>query len=152
MNSDFLELLAALDRHGAHYLVVGGYAVGAHGHPRATKDLDVWVEPSDANAPRVYAALAAFGAPLDDLRENDLVRPHYGFAMGRAPLRIDILTTVDGLDFAQAWPNRVDLRVAPDQSAPFIGLVDLLTNKRASGRLQDLADVEALERLERART
>jgi hypothetical protein len=146
VNSDFLDLLASLRSHDVLFLVVGGYAVAVHGHVRATKDLDIWVEPDAGNARKVLAALAEFGAPIADLIERDLATPHYGFMMGSPPRRIDVSTTVDGLEFAPAWARRVEIAVADGQLAPFLSLVDLVANKRAAGRPQDLADVAALTR------
>lgn len=146
MNEDFLDLLSALSDAEARYLIVGGYAVAMHGRPRATKDLDVWVEASDENAPKVMAALRAFGAPLADLAEEDLRQPGTGFMMGRPPHRIDIVTEIDGIDFAEAWPRRTTRRFG-NQVHPLIGLEDLITNKRAAGRAQDIADAEALEEI-----
>lgn len=151
MNEDFLELLTALNVADARYLVVGAYAVGVHGRPRATKDLDVWVEASPANAARVLMALRTFGAPLGDLTETDLSVPGTGFQMGAPPRRIDILTKISGVDFAPAWDRRVQAAFSPAVESGVIGFDDLLANKKAAGRPQDLADVDGLERLMRAR-
>jgi hypothetical protein len=145
LTPDFLDLLSALSAAEARFLIVGGYAVALHGRPRATKDLDVWVEASPENAPRVMNALRSFGAPLYGLTEQDLETPEVGLQIGVPPQRIDVLTRVSGLVFEEAWPNRVDVSVAPDVRCPFVGLADLLRNKRAAGRPQDLADVAALE-------
>lgn len=150
LNDDFLELLSALLAADTRFLVVGAYAVGIYGHPRATKDLDVWVEASTENAPRVMQALREFGAPLGDLSLADLERPGTGFKMGIPPRRIDILTQVDGVIFQDAWPRRLQAAFSDSLRCPVIGLADLLTNKRAAARPQDLADVDALERIERA--
>ena len=132
-------------------MVIGGYAVGAHGWPRATKDLDVWVEASTANAPRIIGALRTFGAPLHDLREDDLHTPGTGFKIGIEPGRVDVLTKIAGIDFADAWPNCLLVPFAPDVVCRVIGLADLMKNKRAAGRPQDLADVDHLERQAAAR-
>ncbi|MFO0674381.1 MAG: hypothetical protein U0235_33025 [Polyangiaceae bacterium] len=132
-------------------MVIGAYAVGIHGRPRATKDLDVWVEATRENAPRVMEALRQFGAPLGDLSSEDLEQVGTGFKMGIPPRRIDILTQIEGLAFAEAWPNRIEAAFGDGVRCPVIGFADLLTNKRAAGRPQDLADVDALERIERAR-
>jgi hypothetical protein len=142
---DFLDLLTALNAADAKYLLVGGHAVGFHGVPRATKDIDVWIEASDDNAARVMAALHAFGAPLGGLAERDLARPGYGFRMGAPPFRIEILTEISGVAFTDAWPRRERAEVG---GVPLyvIGLADLLDNKRAAARQRDLADVEALAR------
>jgi hypothetical protein len=151
MNEDFLDLLSELCAVQAKFMIVGAYAVAVHGHPRATKDLDVWVEASTENAPKVIAALNAFGAPLGDFGIPDLVEPGTGFMMGLPPRRIDILTKLSDVDFASTWPKHIEVEFAPRLRCPVIGLEDLLKNKRAAGRLQDLADVAALERL-RGRT
>jgi hypothetical protein len=144
MNRDFSDLLAAFDGHDVEYLVVGAHALAAHGHVRATKDLDVWVRPSQENASRVLRSIVDFGAPLQDLREEDLVHPGLIFQIGVAPLRIDIITSIDGVEFDEAWTDRVVIRVG-SLSIPVLSRHHLIANKKASGRLQDLADVERLE-------
>ena len=121
--------------------------MAVHGRPRATKDLDVWVDATKENASRVMKALRAFGAPLDDLVERDLEIPGVGLQIGVPPQRIDVLTAPTGLLFEEAWPNRVEIAIAPGLVCPFVGRDDLLRNKRAAGRPQDLADVAALERI-----
>lgn len=146
MNTDFLDLLTALFAADAKFLLIGGYAVGLHGRPRATKDLDLWVEASASNAPKVIAALRAFGAPVGDLTAADLSTPGVGFMMGVPPRRIDVLTQISGLTFDEAWPRRVT-RTFGGVACPVIGLEDLITNKRASGRPQDLVDADALDRI-----
>ncbi len=151
LGPDFRDLLCGLSEAEARFLIVGGYAVAFHGRPRATKDLDVWVEASPENAARVLRALRAFGAPLYGLTERDFETPEMGLQIGVAPQRIDVITRVSGLLFEQAWPNRVEVTVPPDLRCPFVGLADLLRNKRAAARPQDLADVDALERLARRR-
>lgn len=145
MNRDFSDMLSALNDEGVEYLVVGGYAVGAHGLPRATKDIDIWVRPTAENAARVFRALARFGAPSHGLTIADLVTKGTVYQIGVPPQRIDILTAIDGVEFNEAWPERVssDLGGVP---APVIGRSALVRNKRASGRPQDLADVARLER------
>jgi hypothetical protein len=129
---------------------VGGYAVGVHGHPRATKDLDVWVEASPENAARVMAALRAFVAPIGGLTEEDFATPGTGFMMGRPPSRIDILTQIAGLEFGAAWSRRI-IRRFDGHECPVISMDDLIINKRAAGRPQDLADVDALMRVRTTR-
>jgi hypothetical protein len=151
LNEDFLELLSSLLDAEARFLVVGAYAVGVHGRPRATKDLDVWVEASKDNAERVLRALRAFGAPLGDLTESDLEQLGTGFKMGIPPRRIDILTQIEGISFAEAWPNRIEAEFGNGVRCPVIGLADIITNKRAAGRPQDRADVAVLERIYKAR-
>jgi hypothetical protein len=103
MNQDFRDLLAEFNARGVEYLVVGAHALAAHGHVRATKDLDVWVRPEPSNAGRVIAALVAFGAPLHDLTEADMASPGTIFQIGVAPIRIDVITSIDGVVFEEAW-------------------------------------------------
>jgi hypothetical protein len=147
---DFEELLSEFNAHGVDYLVVGAHALAAHGHVRATKDLDVWVNPSHENADKVIHALATFGAPLHDLRSDDLTRPGLIFQIGIPPLRIGVITEIDGVIFDEAWPGRFIAQFG-NISVPVLSRHHLLANKRASGRLQDLADVEQLEKLGNSR-
>lgn len=151
MNDDFRDLLSALAAAEARFLVVGAYAVGVHGRPRATKDLDVWIEASAENAARVMQALRQFGAPLMGLSEQDLAAPGVNFMMGVPPRRIDVLTQISGVEFRDAWGRRVEVAFGEGLRCPVISLEDLLANKRAADRPQDRADVEALERLARLR-
>jgi hypothetical protein len=145
MHRDFVEMLAALNAAGAEYLVVGAHAMAVHGLPRATGDLDLWVRPSPENARRVWSALREFRAPTGDLTVEDLVRPEIVFQMGVPPVRIDLLTSIDGVDFEPAWQRRKPAQV--DGTAIFVlGREDLRVNKRASGRPKDLADLAWLER------
>jgi hypothetical protein len=143
-NPDFRDLLAEFNTQGVEYLVVGAHALAAHGQIRATKVLDVWVRPERENARRVMAALRAFGAALHGLTEDDLTIPGVVFQMGVAPVRIDVLTMIDGVEFDDAWPNRVQTQFAGEPTA-VLGKKELIENKKASGRAQDLADVEWLE-------
>ena len=151
-SDDFRDLLSALSAADARFLVVGGYAVGVHGHPRATKDLDVWVEPTLENAQRVLVALADFGAPAGELTAEELATPGTGFMMGRPPTRIDILTRISGLEFGSAFRRALTVELAPGCSCRVLSIDDLIVNKRAAGRPQDLADADALERLLRIRS
>lgn len=144
MNSDFRDLLSAFNAHGVEYLIVGAYAMAAHGRVRATGDIDVWVNATVENAPRVIRALAEFGAPLHDLSEADICEPGVMFQIGVAPIRIDILTSIDDVTFSDAWSARFNTRFA-DQSVAVLSEAHLIRNKRAVGRSQDLADVEWLE-------
>ena len=145
MNQDFRDLLAEFNAHGVEYLVVGAHALAAHGYVRATKDLDIWVRPDRANALRVLAALAAFGAPLQDLTESDLAAPGTIFQIGVAPIRIDVITSIDGVNFEDAWAGRIKAPFA-DQVVSILAREHLIRNKRATGREQDLLDVKWLER------
>jgi hypothetical protein len=145
LNRDFVEMLSALSGAGADYLLVGAYAMAAHGVPRATGDIDLWVRPDPANAEKVMRALRAFGAPLLDLSLDDLSKPGTVFQIGLPPRRIDILTAIDGLSFDEAWPLRI---AATLDGVPVavIGLAQLVKNKRATGRPKDALDVELLEK------
>jgi hypothetical protein len=149
VNPDFRDLFAALNGAGAEYLLVGGYALAIHAAPRFTKDLDVWVNPTRENAPRVLTALKAFGAPLGELTETDLMTPGVVFQMGLPPNRIDLLTSIDGVAFSEAWPARITTEYGREQ-LPVIGRAQLIANKRASGRPQDLVDADVVEKAGRS--
>ncbi len=151
LNSDFRDLLLALNGAEARYLLVGGYAVGFYAEPRFTKDLDVWVSSSGENPERVHAALKHFGAPLADLTVDDLATEGMVFQIGMPPNRIDVLNQLSGgIDFELAWANKttVDFGGVP---ASFIGIDELIANKKAAARPQDLRDVRTLERAKLAR-
>jgi predicted nucleotidyltransferase len=145
---DFRDLLLALHDAGAHFVVLGGHAVAFHGHPRATKDLDVLVRADRTNAALVYRALANFGAPLSafEIGEGDFATYDGVLQMGVPPLRIDILNRADGITFDEAIADGAKFELDGRQ-IPVIGRSALLKNKRAAGREQDIADVKALERI-----
>lgn len=143
MNRDFAEMLFALSEAGAEFLIVGAHALAAHGVPRATGDLDIWVNPTTTNATRVLAALTAYGAPLSDLTLDDLAKPDTVFQIGVVPCRVDILTGISGVQFANAWARHIVVDVEGIQ-VPVLGRTDFKTNKRASGRPKDLLDLELL--------
>jgi hypothetical protein len=140
---DFKELLLAFNAHNVEYLIVGAHALAAHGHVRATKDLDLWVRPEQSNAQHVLQALLDFGAPLGELTVDDLSRKDTIFQIGLPPLRIDIITNIDGVEFADAWPDRLQ---TPFGGVPafVISRQHLIINKKTAARLQDLADVAQL--------
>jgi hypothetical protein len=145
VDPDFRDLLAAFISHQVRFLVVGAHALAVHGVPRATGDLDLWVDPSPDNAEQVWHGLAAFGAPLDSLglSRDDFLRPDVVVQLGLPPRRIDLLTSLSGLTFAEAWDDRFEqdldgLRV------PFLGRRCLIRNKQATGRPRDLGDLDAL--------
>jgi hypothetical protein len=146
-NTDLTDLLRALNAERAEYLIVGGYAFAFHGRIRATKDADIFVGTDPDNARRVWNALQAFGAPLDELRVEDLTQPQTFFIMGRPPNQIDIITTIDGVSFKQAWKNRVPATYAGVETQ-YIGRNDLVANKTAAGRPQDLVDVAYLKKMD----
>jgi len=145
VNEDFVELLAELIRAKVRFLVVGAHAMAVHGVPRATGDLDVWIEPTPENARHVWHALLQFGAPLADIgiAVADLEQPDMVVQIGVPPRRIDVLTGVTALDFENAWRERLVVPVGT-LSVPFLGRAALIRNKRATARLKDLADLEAL--------
>ena len=144
MNPDFSDILSELTAAGAEFMIVGAFAIAAHGNPRATGDIDIWVRPSRENAERVLVALRAFGAPLADLSTDDLIDEQTVFQIGVAPVRIDILAGIDGISFEDAWPRRVEANLGT-LTVPVLGLADLATNKRAAGRPKDLADLAWIE-------
>lgn len=142
--TDFRDLLRVFVAHDVRFLVVGAYALAVLGRPRATGDLDVWIDATPDNAPRVLTALREFGAPLHDLDEAELSRPGIVYQIGLPPLRIDVLTTIDGVEFRAAWRKRISADF-DGVEVPVIGRSDFIANKRATGRLKDLADAERLE-------
>ncbi len=144
MDRDLKELLSALNAQRVKYMVVGGYAVGVHAQPRVTKDIDIFIEMSQANAAALYAALAAFGAPLDGIGLDDFLTPTSVLRIGVPPVAVDILQQIDGITFAQAWASCEECLIDDEVMARYISADDLITNKLASGRPQDLADVEAI--------
>lgn len=154
MHSDFEELLSILNEHRVKYLVVGAYAVAVHAQPRATKDLDILVMADAENAKAVFAALAQFGAPLQGVTAADFAERGPFFRMGREPVGVDILTAIPGVEFDAAWLRRVEEVVDPVSGlkANFISREDLIAAKLASGRLQDLADVEAIRKAEESQS
>jgi len=143
IHHDFSELLSEFIAEGVKFLVVGGYAVGVHARPRMTKDLDLFIARDAENAARVYRALANFGAPLAGVTENDFTSDDLIYQMGRPPVRIDVITAIEGVSFDDAWEGRLTLAVA-GMEVPVIGKRELVRNKTAVGRPQDLADVDAI--------
>lgn len=143
MNPDFVDLLRAFSDADVRFLVVGAYALAHHGRPRGTGDLDVWVDATPENAPRVLRALRAFGAPLDQVAQDDFARSGVVFQMGVPPGRIDILTELTGLQFEEAWATR-ERGAFGDLAVDFIGRDAFIRNKRETGRAKDLGDVEGL--------
>jgi hypothetical protein len=143
MNPDFVDLLRAFIAADVRFLVVGAYALALHGKPRATGDLDIWIDATPDNAARVIRALTAFGAPLTDVSVDDFSRPGVTYQIGVAPGRIDILTELTGISFAEAWPDRMR-RPFGEVDADFIGRDAFVRNKRATGRAKDLGDIEGM--------
>lgn len=147
MLPDWIELCALLSENEVEFLVVGGQAVVAHGYPRMTKDLDLWVRPTRENGTRILTALLQFGTPLEQVESEAFEKPETLLMLGREPFRVDILTDLPGLDFEAAWQRRssVTLDGVP---LPLISRVDLIINKKTVGRPQDIADAFELERLD----
>jgi len=143
LNPDFKELLRLFNDHSVEYLVVGGYALSAHGHPRYTGDIDLWIGADLGNSRRVMTALRDFGFGALGLKEEDFQRPQQVIQLGYPPARIDLMTDIDGVAFAECWPRRVEISMG-DLKIPVLSREDLMTNKAATGRLQDLADLEKL--------
>ncbi len=141
---DWSEFIGLLLAHRVRFLIVGAYALAANGRPRATQDIDVWVQPTEGNAKRVCAALGEFGFPALANAEAEFATRNRMATLGRPPFRIDLMTSIDGVDFARAWKNRL---VAPfgTRRVGFLGRREMIANKRASGRPKDLADVALLE-------
>lgn len=139
---DFRDLLCLLNEHSVEYLIVGGWALGVHGYIRATGDMDIWISQSDNNIKQLLAALQAFGVP-EGIDSEFFKEKGNAFRMGSPPIQIEIITEASGIDFEASYSNRV-LIEADDLQIPFIGYDDLVKNKRASGRLRDLADLEGL--------
>ena len=146
-SSDFKELLNLFEKHEVRYLIVGGYAVMKYSEPRFTKDLDVWIATDPENADAVYTALKAFGAPLANLTADDFTHQDYFYQMGSPPLRVDIMMSIPGVEFEDAWKNREVVELE-DLKIPFISRSDLIRAKEASGRPQDKIDIDNLKKAE----
>lgn len=149
LNDDFRDLLAALVEHGVEFVIVGAHAMAVHGASRATGDIDILVRPTMANAARTYAALRDFGAPVGvhGITVTDFAEPERVYQMGLPPRRIDLLTSISGVDFESAWSGRVIVDVA-GLELPFLGLDTLRRNKQATGRAKDAADLALLDELD----
>jgi hypothetical protein len=143
LNEDFREFIASLNLNKVRYLVLGGYAIAFHGHPRYTKDLDIWLELSDENASNVLKALEGFGFDGLGISKEDLLAKGMVVQLGHPPNRIDLINSPDGIDFAECYPSRIEVEI-DGLTIAVIDLENLKKNKKASGRLQDLADLEKL--------
>lgn len=142
-SQDFKDFVALLNEHSAEYLIVGGYAVGVHGYPRFTGDLDVWLNSTPENAERILACVDAFGFASFGLAASDFTKPGNIIQLGYPPLRIDLLTHIDGVTFTDCFENRIQVDI-DGLLVNFIGYQDLLKNKKESGRLRDLDDIDNL--------
>ena len=143
--NDYKEFLRLLRAHGVEYLLIGGWAVGYHGYPRATYDLDVWIATSPANAQRVVTALAEFGFNVPDLSMDLFLQPDKIVRMGVEPVRIEVMTSISGVEFEECYRERLETELS-DVTVNVIDLRHLMINKKASGRLKDLADLEQLSK------
>lgn len=145
-SKDYADLLRELNAEGAEYLVVGAHALGYHGYIRSSEDFDVWIRPTLENARKVYNALARFGAPMDVVKVEDFTSDDVIFQIGTRPFRIDVITSVSGLEFDDAWSRREPATYMGEPN--FVpGLADIIANKTASGRAKDLVDVSELRRI-----
>lgn len=142
---DFKDLLKLFTRHKVRYLIVGGYAVMKYSEPRFTKDLDLLVSTKPENAQAIYLALHEFGAPLKGLKPEDFMADGHFYQMGQPPMRVDIMMSIPGVDFDKAWPRRETVEIN-GLTMDFIGKEDLMCAKKASGRPQDLLDLENLKK------
>ena len=149
LTKDLKDLLRAFNANAVKYLIIGGHAFGVHAQPRATKDLDLFIRSDDENANAVFRAFAQFGAPLDGMSPKDFT-DGTTFQLGQPPDRIAILQQIDGISFDQAWENRIEGSIDGDTPTSVISKEDLIQNKLASGREQDLLDVKVLRAAERA--
>lgn len=144
LSKDFEEFFGLLNSYKARYLVVGGYAFAVHGRPRYTGDIDIFLDSSEVNARKIIRVLDEFGFGGADITVRDLTKPDRVIQLGNPPYRIDLLTSISGVTFSQAWKNRVSGKYGK-QIVHFIGKADLIKNKRATGRQKDLLDLDDLE-------
>lgn len=144
LEKDFIEFLEICNKHALKYLVIGGYAVSIHGYPRYTKDLDVCIESSDANAEKMIEVIDEFGFRSLRLTKNDFLKKNFIIQLGNDPVRIDILNDMDSVPYEQAWNNRREV-MFEDIRINFIGYHELLLLKAEAGRKQDLADIDKLK-------
>ena len=151
MPGDLKELLRAFNAHAVKYLIVGGYAFGVYAEPRATKDLDLFIRSDEENAKAVFHALAEYGAPLHEIGPPDFMDGS-AFQIGQPPQRIDLLQQIDGISFDEAWDHRIGGKIDGEIPAYVISKSDLIRNKLASGREQDLLDVKTLRAADKARS
>lgn len=143
-SQDFKEFVTLLQKNNAEYLIVGGYAVGVHGHPRFTGDLDIWLNPSPENARRILATVNEFGFSSFNLTELDFIKEGNVIQLGYPPLRIDLLTSIDGVSFQECFENRKAVEME-SVTVNFIGYWDLIKNKKETGRPRDIDDIEHLK-------
>ena len=144
MNADYIDMLKCLNKAGVDYILVGGWAVNMYGYIRATVDLDIWILADSDNARKVYSAIAEFGAPVSEMKPEEFAEYGMIFQIGVAPCRVDIISKISGVSYADAVTRAVP-KTIDGIPVRIISLEDLIANKKASGRAKDLADVEVLE-------
>lgn len=145
LNDDYKEMLSILAEENVKFMVIGAFALSTYGYPRATGDIDIWVEASEENSEKILRTMIRFGAPTDKITREDFISEGIIFQIGIAPRRIDITTVIDGVKFIDAYPKRKIIKIS-DIEVPIISLEDLITNKEATGRDKDLLDVKMLKK------
>ncbi len=145
LNQDFRDILWCLKNEGVEFIIVGAYALAAHGLPRATGDIDIWIRNDMTNARKIFRALSVFGAPLSDFTEQDFISPDIVLQLGVEPCRIDILTSIDGVEFDEAWKNKLSVMI-DEMEVQVLSKEDLLKNKVAAGRDKDQGDIAWLRK------
>jgi len=146
LNEDYKEMLQGLLDQKVEFIVVGAYALAAHGFPRATGDIDIWVKPDKNNSKKVYKALARFGAPINEIREDEFSQPGLIFQIGVVPRRIDIITKIDAVEFKEADLDKIFVDI-DDLKVPVLSVDKLIKNKMATGREKDLLDAKLLKKI-----
>ncbi|WP_316844436.1 nucleotidyltransferase [Pedobacter psychrodurus] len=142
---DFIEFIELLNKHEVKYMIVGAHALAFHGRPRHTGDLDIWIKPDHENAEKMINVLTEFGFASLGFKKDDFLRENYVSQIGYPPLRIDILNAISGVEFDEAYENKINAEI-DDLVTPFINVQDFITNKVASGRVKDLADIKELQK------
>jgi predicted nucleotidyltransferase len=145
LNDDYREMLSILAEEKVKFMVIGAFALSTYGYPRATGDIDIWVEASEENSKNIFMSLIRFGAPMEKITREDFKSEGIIFQIGIAPRRIDITTAIDGVRFIDAYPKRKIIKIS-DIEVPVISLEDLIINKEATGREKDLLDVKMLKK------
>ncbi len=151
LDKDFEDFVLLLNKHCVNYMIVGGYALAFHGKPRHTGDLDIWIDISEDNARRMVSVVNEFGMASLGMQQHDFLQKGIITQIGYPPLRIDILNEIDGINFAEAYPNKLIIDV-DGLPVNYIGLDDLIKNKQASARNQDIADINELNKLKRGQS
>lgn len=145
LNEDYKEMLQSLLDQKVEFIIVGAYALAVHGFPRATGDMDVWIKPNEKNSKKVYKALARFGAPINEIREDEFSQPGLIFQIGVVPRRIDIITKIDAVEFDEADSDKIFVDI-DDLKIPVLSIDKLIKNKMATGREKDLLDAKLLKK------